>query len=85
MTNSTGNWPPPGRAGGRIGKVWMPGMAATRPVTSGRISKALRFRSSHGLRVDPQNPLSGVVSWKTKFDSGISLTVRYTSRVNGVS
>ena len=49
MTNSTGKLPPPGSAGGRMGKVWMPGMAATFCCTSGRIWKAVRLRSFHGF------------------------------------
>ena len=35
MTNSTGNWPPPGSAGGAAAKVRMPGMLLTFVCTSG--------------------------------------------------
>ena len=35
MTNSTGNWPPPGSAGGVTAKVRMPGMLLTFACTSG--------------------------------------------------
>ncbi len=49
MTNSTGNCPPPGSAGGVTGNIWMPGIACSFCCTSGRIWKMVRSRSSHGL------------------------------------
>ena len=54
-------------------------------MASGRIWNALRLRSSQGLSVNPQKPVFGEVIWKVKFDSGISFTVRYTSRAEGAS
>ena len=37
ITTSTGNWPPPGSAGGRTANVCTPGIALTFICTSGRI------------------------------------------------
>ncbi len=82
MTNSTGKLPPPGSAGGRMGKVWMPGMAATFCCTSGRIWAAERLRSFQGFSPSPQNPPDGKVIWKVKLVSGISMSTRFTSRVD---
>ncbi len=82
MTNSTGKFPPPGSAGGRMGKVWIPGTAPTFCWTSGRIWAAVRFRSFQGLSPSPQNPPDGKVIWKVKLVSGIPISIRFTSRVD---
>jgi len=42
----------------------MPGMAATRLPTSGRIWKVFRFRSFQGFIASPQKPPVGKVTWK---------------------
>ena len=59
ITNSTGKFPPPGSAGGRMGKVWIPGMAATFCWTSGRICAADRLRSFQGFSPIPRIPRRG--------------------------
>ena len=68
--NSTGNWPPPGRAGGATGNIWMPGIACSFCCTSGRIWKMVRLRSSHGLMTMPPKPELGNVIWKVNSVSG---------------
>ena len=84
-TTSTGNCPPPGSAGGTMGKVCTPGMAATFPCTSGRIWEAVRLRSVQGLRPTPQKPVVGCVTWKVNSDSGVAITTRLISRVECVT
>ena len=70
MTNSTGNWPPPGSAGGVATMVRMPGMPLTFVCTSGTIWNTVRLRSPHGLSTRPPKPLSGKVIWKVWLHSG---------------
>ena len=85
ITNSTGNWPPPGSAGGRIGKVWMLGMAPTFACISGSIRNVERFRSSQGFIPTPQKPPFGKVIWNVKAASGKDIAASFTARVAGVS
>ncbi len=68
-----------------MGKVCTPGMAETLACTSGRIWKALRLRSSQGLRPSPQNPPVGVVIWKVKLVSGMVVISWCIARVDRVS
>ena len=81
MTNSTGKFPPPGRAEGRMGKVWIPGMVLTFRCTSGRICADDRVRSFQGFSPIPQKPPDGKVIWNVNLVSGMAITVRFTSRV----
>ena len=82
MTNSTGNVPPPGSAGGSTAKVSIPGMAEIRCWISGSTWAVVRFRWSHGLSPTPQKPKPGFVTWKVNFDSGTSITVSCTALVD---
>lgn len=68
--NSTGNWPPPGSAGGVTGNTCTPGMAMSLPCTSGRSPNTVRLRSSQGLVTMPLKPLLGKVIWKVNSVSG---------------
>src|SRR2546421_8189316 len=83
MTNSTGKLQQSGSAGGTMEKDWIPRTGATFALTSGRILKALRLRSSHGFNTTPQNPLVGDVIWKVKSDSGMRWTSLLISLVDG--
>ena len=78
-TNSTGNWPPPGSAGGVTGNIWMPGMACSFCCTSGMIWKMVRLRSSHGLTTMPPKPELGKVIWKVKSVSGTPMKTWLTA------
>ena len=81
MTNSTGNWPPPGSAGGVAAMVRMPGMRLTFCCTSGMIWNTVRFRSPQGLSTRPPKPLSGKVIWKVWLASGTLINSRLTASV----
>ena len=61
MTNSTGKFPPPGKAGGTTAKRLIPGMVASLAETSGRISLGVRSRSPQDLRTMPAKPDDGWV------------------------
>ena len=78
-TNSTGKSPPPGRAGGVVGKIRIPGIFCSFCWIPGRIWKTFRFRSSQGLTTIPPNPELGKVIWKVKSVSGSLRKIRFTS------
>ena len=69
-TNSTGNWPPPGSAGGVTISSRIPGMLFTIPWIVGWIWNTVRFRSPQGWSTMPLKPLSGKVSWNVCAVSG---------------
>src|SRR5918996_1039129 len=83
ITNSTGNWPPPGSAGGAMANAWTPGIAETLAWISGRISNTDRSRCCHGSNTAPQKPPLGRVNWKVNSVSGVESKLWFTSRADG--
>ncbi len=77
-TNSTGNWPPPGRDGGVTGNTCTPGMAASFCATSGMIWKIVRLRLPQGLTTMPPKPEAGWVIWKVNSVSGVLMKALFT-------
>ena len=70
--NSTGNCPPPGRAGGVTGNIDSPLISLSLPATSGLISNTERSRSLQSFSAMPPKPPDGNVSWNVKSVSSIS-------------
>ena len=63
MTNSIGNWLPPGSGSGVVAITRTPGIVLTFPNTSPTICSVDRVRSLHGLVTMPEKPNVGSVIW----------------------
>ena len=72
MMNSTGNWLPPGSAGGMPAKTSKPVTAASLPCNSGMICATVRVRWPHGLTTMPANPSKPNAAAPSGFAGGSS-------------